>query len=477
MIAILAAPALTSCSEDFLDRKPLGVATEGDLTTGGYEEKAFGLYGKARTQAGISDFTRVWVQSIRADDDEKGSSATDAATDGNCFNNFAYTAANGHIKNNWDGHYSLIYACNDLIVAIDESGDTSEGTLVNRAEACVLRAWAYFELRRDFGEVPIIDYKIVTASDAAKAKSTVAEVDAFIKTDLEYAAAHLPATWPAYPGRATKGFANTMLAKLYLYQKDYTNALTKANEVISSGNYSLMNSYATLFTPDGDNGTESIFEIQFTRTASGTNYSSNYWECQGIRGSGTWDLGWGFNVPSTGLLAAYESITIDKRYGATILKEGESDGYSLTLPTGLDQKYWNKKAYTDPATRKTMGENKNHWTNIKLIRYADVLLMAAEAANETGDTSTATTYLNQIRTRAGLANTTATTQATLRAAIKQERRIEFAMEGERFYDLVRWGDAPSVLGGLGYVTKNQYFPIPQTAIDQSNGLLKQNSNY
>lgn len=106
-----------------------------------------------------------------------------------------------------------------------------------------------------------------------------------------------------------------------------------------------------------------------------------------------------------------------------------------------------------------------------------MILIAAEAANELGQSAKAANYVNIIRNRAGLANTTAADQVTLRAAIKQERRIEFAMEFERFYDLVRWGDAPAVLGVKGYTDKNKYFPIPQEAIDKSQGVLVQNPNY
>ena len=121
--------------------------------------------------------------------------------------------------------------------------------------------------------------------------------------------------------------------------------------------------------------------------------------------------------------------------------------------------------------------NGNRWENIKIIRYADILLMAAEAANELGMTSEAATFVNQIRSRAGLGNTLASDQTAMRNAIKQERRVEFALEESRFYDLVRWGDATTVLGPLGYEPRNALFPIPQEAIDQSGGVLVQNPDY
>ena len=483
LLVTLMIPLFTACNDDdFLDKKPLGIATDGDLTAGGFEEKAFGLYGKIRNTTGVTDWTRYWFQGIRSDDAAKGSTTTDAATMGNIMDSFQYSATEGIPADNWNGHFSLIYACNDLIANVEASGLTDLGSITNKAEAKAIRAFAYFELRRDYGEVPIIDIKIVKPSDVIKAKSNVATVDAFIISDLTYAAEHLPLSWPAYPGRATKGFANSLLAKLYLYQGEWKKSLDKSEEVITSGQYTLASSYSTLFSESGDNSSEAVFEVQFLRTG-GINYSNNYWESQGVRGTSSWDLGWGFHVPTQNLVDSYE--TADPRKAATILFSGQNDGFGLTVPASppLAQPYWNKKAYTTPSIRLGFGENKNHWINIKVLRYADVLLMAAEAANEFGTASSASNYLEMIRSRARgtnagiLPKVTSLDKITLRIAIKQERRIEFAMEGERFYDLVRWGDAPSVLGGLGYQSKNQYYPIPQTAIDQSGGVLKQNPNY
>ena len=204
-----------------------------------------------------------------------------------------------------------------------------------------------------------------------------------------------------------------------------------------------------------------------------TKYSNNFYESQGVRGTGIWDLGWGFNVPAQSLVDAYEAGDVRKK--TTILESGKPDIYGiLTLPESppLAQKYWNGKAYTYPDERTHYAQTKNHWENIKIIRYADVILIAAEAAVQSGNVAKATTYLNMVRTRAGLPNTAATL-----AKIKQERRVEFGMEFERFYDLVRWGDATATLGSLGYQDRNQYFPIPQGAIDKAQGVLVQNPNY
>lgn len=472
--------SLQSCGEDWLDVKPLGRPVGDDVTLGGFETKAFGLYASLREQAGVSDFTYVWTHCIRADDNEKGSTATDAAADGTVFNNFGYVATNGHIKNNWTGHYKIIFDANSLINTATTTGDTSAGTLINIAEAKAIRAFCFFELRRDYGEIPVNLKTIVNPIDEIAPKKTIAEVDAQIIKDLTEAVVDLPNQWPtSYLGRATKGMANTILAKLYLYQGNYAKALEYSELVINSGLYQLNPSYDAEFTKAGNNSKESILEVQKTYDFA-VKYTNSFYESQGVRGSGTWDLGWGFNVPSIDLINAYEANDLRKK--TTILTSGGPDIYNTpgyTLPAGpndnnpiLSQQYWNGKAYTLPSERIFYAQNKNHWENIKLIRYADVILIAAEAALQSGNAGKATTYLNMIRTRAGLPNVTATL-----AKIKQERRIEFAMEFERFYDLVRWGDAITVLSSKGYQDRNKYFPIPQDAIDKAQGVLVQNPNY
>lgn len=463
---------LFSCNDDILDTKPLGKAVEGELTVGGQEAQVFGLYGQFRTTA-VGDWQRHWFGSIRSDDAKKGSSATDSAENGNVFDGFQYAATNGLSTSWWNDHYKMIYACNEIINNVAEIDNPDEGTLINEAEAKAIRAFLYFELRRDYGEVPIVTITVKDPTDAIQAKSPVADVDAFIKNDLEFAIQYLPDTWASgFVGRVTKGFAQTMLAKLYLYQENWQEALNYCQDVINSGFYALDPSLENLFGIGGNNGVESIFEIQQLVTES-TNYASNYFGSQGVRGTGDWNLGWGFNVPTMELINAFEAG--DTRKDITILTSGEDDGQGNILPQSppLDQMYWNKKAYTDKALRIQYSMGYNRWENIKLERYADVILMAAEAANQLGQASMAADYVNQIRSRAGLGSYT----GSLTDAIKQERRIEFAMEGERFYDLVRWGDAETVLGSLGYQPKNALFPIPQDAIDQSGGVLVQNPNY
>lgn len=181
-----------SCNDEWLDLKPDGRPVGDEVPLGGFEASAFGLYASLRTESGVSDFSYVWSHCIRADDNEKGSTASDAATDGTVFNNFGYVATNGHIKNDWNGHYKIIYDANELINTAEASGDTSSGTLVNIAEAKAIRAFCYFELRRDFGEVPINLKTIDVPTDEVAPKSTIAQVDAQIIKDLTEAANTLP---------------------------------------------------------------------------------------------------------------------------------------------------------------------------------------------------------------------------------------------------------------------------------------------
>jgi hypothetical protein len=234
--------------------------------------------------------------------------------------------------------------------------------------------------------------------------------------------------------------------------------------------------------------------------------NGNQWgTCQQVRRNGApleWNLGWGWNTPTDNLVAAWDEN--DPRKRKTVLYSGQSDGgsaqggYGATLPAytnpdgsgGLAQKYWNKKVYSDPAMRAYTGMIGNNgqarWINHRVFRYADVILMLAEASNEMNSGAVAEANLELIRNRASgnlgvgrliVPKITFVDKDQMRAAIKAERRFEFAMEGYRFYDLVRWGDALSVLGGLGYTNRCRYYPIPQKAIDLSGGVLKQNTEW
>jgi hypothetical protein len=489
-LIILAIPLLGTMfggCKKFLDRKPLQASLE-DLNQGGVQGLVFGLYGafidRNSAYHGFNSIPWFALNSFRGDDAMKGSSASDGADWEVVYDQFQYQKSHWSASIYWDQHYNLINKANTVLQTADSLGLSDPASLINIAEAKFFRALTYFNLVRVFGEVPKIDFRVYSPNDSKKPKATVPQIWALIDADLNAGIANLPANWnnaagnSLYPGRLTKYTAMALEAKAMMYRQNWAGALGLLQQIISSGNHQLLSSYSSNFKVAGENGKESLFEAQAANTATiVANTGYEYGLEQGVRGSGDWDLGWGWNVPEAGQEASYEAG--DARKAATILYSGQDDGYGKTVPAypTIPRLYWNKKVYPEPSMQTSTGRLQNKWLNHVLIRYADVLLLAAEAANElggAGNQANAITWVNMVRNRAGLSNLSFTTQAQLRADIKKERRSEFAMEGERFFDLVRWDDALAVLGGRGYTPCHKYYPLPQSAIDFAGGVLIQN---
>lgn len=513
----LAVPVLisiVSCKK-FLDRKPL-TATLSDLNQGALEGQILGMYTNLRTLAGFSLLPWIDFHSIRDDDAQKGSDANDGAEINTEFETFQYTKDDWAPNTYWNDHYTMINLANDAVSKADSLKFTDAASLRNVGEACFFRAYAYFELVKAFGDVPLITAPIRTPTDGIKAKSTVATIYAFIDSNLQIASQNLPLNsseyGDGYKGRLTKGAANTLWAQTFLFRQDWGKVVNLTKQVIASNQYSLMSEFSDIWKDAGENGAESIWEMQAHAGAGAANnsavdYGTDWGTSQQVRRNGAsveWNLGWGWNTPTEKLVTDWPAD--DPRKSKTILYSGQSDGgtplggFGATVPAytnpsgtgGLAQKYWNKKLYTgnDPAIRQSTGWINNRgaarWINHRILRYADVILMLAEAANEMGDGATAATNLELIRNRAsGNKGATRTlvppvafvSKDQMRTAIKEERRWEFAMEGYRFYDLVRWGDALNALGPLGYTNRARFYPIPQKAIDLSGGVLKQNPEW
>jgi len=507
---ILAIPVIilvTGCKK-FLDRKPL-TATLDDLHQGLLESQSLGLYNTLR-YAGLSTLPWIDFHSVRDDDAQKGSSTTDGAEINTEFETFQYTKDDWATNTYWNDHFYMINLANKELFYADSLKATDPASLRNVGEACFFRAYAYFELVKAYGEVPLINFYYTDAALGIKPKSTVAEIYALIDSDLNVASQYLPLNWEIagnniYPGRLTSGAAKTLWAQTYLFRSNWAQVKGLCNEVIASGEYSLATNFVDIWKDGlsgaGKNSPESIFEMQVTIGEGGIGYNGTQWgTSQNVRqggATGDWNLGWGWNTPTQNLVSAWDSA--DPRKAATILYSGKFDGgattggYGATLPpynpgVALDQPYWNKKVYSDPQMRAFTGEigtccGGADWINHRILRYADVILMLAEASNEIGDGTTAEAMLEQIRARARGDNSTAlphiafASQAQMRTAIKNERRWEFAMEGYRFYDLVRWGDAFNKLSGLGYTNRCRYYPIPQQAINLSGGVLVQNPEW
>ena len=346
-------------------------------------------------------------------------------------------------------------------------------------EAQFLRAYFYFNLVRWFGDVPLILEPFPTTFELPRTPRD--EVYAQIEADLRAAADVLPASYSGVDvGRVTSGAARAMLAKVALTHGDFQQAADLALEVINGGQYALLPTYGEIFTEAGENSSETIFEIQAAAFEIGGG-GSQYNEVQGVRGNP--NLGWGFNRPSDDLIASFEPG--DPRRDATILYVGEvlPDGSAVIQDNpNLEGERFNQKAFVPDHP----GGNGNGPGNIRIFRYADLLLIAAEALNEIGQPEQALTYLNQVRARARgsstsvLPDVTTTDRDELREAIYHERRSELALEQHRWFDLVRTGRAAEEMEPLRpnfTPGTNELFPIPQSEIDLSQGALTQNPGY
>lgn len=485
---ILAATIIffSSCSEDFLDRKPTGTLTAETF----FENEEHAILA---TNAIYSNF-RSWeycglpyigATDVISDDADKGSTENDGPYLKEV-DDFFFDATNQTFSTIWKGHYQTISRANIAINRIPDIDMTASLKERLVGEAKFLRAFNYFRLVQWFGDIPLVTTQLTEDQFFTQKRNAKNEIYALIEQDLKDAIASLPEK-SKYSindlGRATKGAAKGILAKLYMVQKKYAEALVLCDEIIASGEYSLIPNYNQIFTRASEFGPESMFEIgavalQASIAGSG---ASPYNMVQGVRGVP--NLGWGFNRPSDDLIQNYEAG--DPRRQATIIYVGEvlPDGLTIVQdnPEILNPRF-NQKAWV-PAH---VGLQDNGPGNIRLLRYADIILLGAEAANELGQNSKALEYVNMTRKRARgtnnfiLKDLTITDQAALRTAIRKERRSELAMEQLRWFDLQRWGIQSEVMTKIGkpfIANKHELFPLPQTEIDLSAGSLAQNPGY
>lgn len=430
------------------------------------------------------------LDDIMSDDARKGSNPDDAASTVGPFDEFEIFPTAGFFSNWWNTLYSGVKRTNVVIefvpaIAMDEA--TKANYL---AQARFVRAQLYFDATRAWGDVPII---LSTTPEFGATRAPQSEVHELIEGDLLAAIPDLKLKSEipvSEQGRATRGAAQALLAKLYLYQKRYAEAADLFDEVIDSGEYDLEADFDDANSVDGEFGVESVFEVGavdglLEGIENGTNFYANV---QGVRG--TPNRGWGFNRPTPDLINSFE--TGDPRLESTVLYLGEVidgvtiAGDALTPDETLDGdgnvlevECYNQKVWT-PGTivAPTQGHNR------RIMRFADVLLMAAEAHNENSNPTQALTYLNRVRLRAREGNAgilpdiTVTDRVALADAIMNERRHELALEGHRFWDLVRTGRAPAVLGPLGFIEgTHELMPVPQIEVDLTQNSITQNEGY
>ncbi len=479
-----------SACKNFLDEVPQGQLTQENFPTN--ESEAL-----LATNAAYSTLRNWYFHSggfpildIMSDDAYKGSNPTDQESNVGPYDFFGISPSQDGLDRWWNALYEGIRHTNVVIEKLPEikMDEVKKNNYI--AQAKFLRALYYFDLVRAWGGVP----KITVSDPPLKAtRATDAEIYDLIIADLNSAAPFLIERSQQDKtdyGRATKGSALSLLAKVYLFRGDFQNAYNYATLVINSNEYDLDPDFGHTFSVLGQFNQESIFEIGALGKDGNDNGGNQYGNTQGVRG--TPNKGWGFNRPSLDLIATFENG--DPRKDATIifLNEVIDDITILGDGTTPDITYadanktiikeiecYNQKVWTPTSSN---AEGWGH--NRRLIRYADVLLIASEAANEIGNSGDALKYLNMVRTRARNGNNTILPDITssdkqaLKSIILHERRVELALEGHRYWDVIRTGNAAQIFGPLGFIVgKNELLPIPQSEIDISEGSIVQNKNW
>lgn len=473
IITFLMMGALSSCKK-FLDLRPEAQISSANfyLNSNDFQTALTGVYGTFRGL--FSSSNMLYIGELTTDNTEiqwSSPSVSEMQLDQNAVN-----PTNGYVDAVWNTCLTTISRCNTILNRIDKVD--FDVTTKNRikGETKFLRAFSYFYMVRIFGNVPITDQEFTSPEQISSADLSLQSKDkvyAVIINDLNSADSLLPSTPNADKTIASKGTVKTLLGKIYLTIQNWDNAAAKLKEVIDLNQYSLAGAYKTLFTNGNNNLKESIFEIQYVSGQNiGNNYS--YLFTPAITSSALFPNNQqtaGRIVPTLNMINAYEPGDLRKAVSVndSVALINGSKSYSRYGLKFVDFKAIN---VVDGSITYTV------------LRYADVLLMYAEALNELNQTSGAYQYINAVRARADLPNLPALNKDDLKLAIEKERRVEFLHEGHRWFDLVRTGRVKTVMNtfyatlGLSYKVDDYelIFPIPQNEVDL-NPAVKQNPGY
>lgn len=480
MLLVITMVSLSSC-EKFLTEDLKG--TFSTKTFYQNENQAIqGINGVYNAIAFTNPDNAMWVfGAVASDDAVKGGNPGDQA-EISYIDDFTADANNGIIINYWTFAYEAIARANNVITMVPNV--TMDETLKNRiiGEAKFIRGYTYFNLVNVFGKVPLKLLPQTTQEAIHVPLSEVAVIYQQIEKDLTEAAATLPESYSSTDkGRVTKGAALGMLGKVCLYQEKWTDAINYFHQVENLGLYGLLDNYGDNFKMAFENSKESIFEIQHLAGQSpGEGNSMNQWFAPPGEG------GYYFNAPTQSLADAFEKTgegVYDPRIDASIGRDGQpwlnGDLFSASWsPTG----YLTKK-HQQPLSEISSSLKGDGDLNYIYLRYADVLLMKAEAFAQNGLADSARANLNKVRLRARnsyngnpptdlLPEIVTSDNNLIKEAIRKERRVELAQEFHRFFDLMRWGKAiaePALGPDFSYEA-NRYFPIPQAEIDANQAI-------
>ncbi len=472
-LIIFALLIMISCKKEFIELEPISSVSVNVLykTDKDFQDAVIGAYSKLRNQ--YNDF---WMfGDVASDDSWKEVSRNQSSY---YIDVFTMDPNDPLLKSTWNNYYDLIARVNNILAKIEP---TDPAVVTNKerhkAEAKFLRAFAYFDLVRIFGDVPMITKPINIAEGYSTGRTNIETIyDEVIIKDLLEAEENLPVKYTGVDvGRATKGAVKSLLANVYLTRKDFAKAETKLQEITTLG-YSLLANYNDLFDySKEEHHSEYIFDIEYSEALGGlgsgfTNkfapLSAPYASFYKITGGGGEE-----NNPTMDLYNAFEPT--DLRRDVTVNATGGFIDATGKFVKFLQASTTTRKYLTPVIVSQ---DSKANW---KVYRYADVLLMYAEALNENGKTTQALTYLNQVRTRAGLTGYTGLTQADTRDKIYLERRLELGMEGHRWFDLVRTGRVLSILAPKGMQAFMTIFPVPlgQMQVMNNADIFPQNPGY
>ena len=469
---------LFSCGDDFIDVAPQDSSSETFFNTEEeYQSALIAAYDLLH-----STYLNVMLGEIASDNTlAGGESATDVPGIQE-IDDMIHTSTNAQLRDIWGWMYGGVNRANFIMEFQDTIDFPNKNSVL--AQARFLRAYYYFELVKWFGDIPfVVDRRFVLGDEFDLIRTPKAEVYAQIELDLVFAADNLTYT-ASESGRVTKGAAQALLGKVYLFQDKFTEAASVLEDLIANGPYDLLVDYSTMFENDNENNIESVFEVQYD---DGEGAGFDCLQCSegnvavGFNGIRNYDgpmfeSGFSFNVPTQEIVDAFEDGDIRKDTAILDINAWAEDT-GATFATGFEHTgFFNRKYISRQGDLNTGDANLTNPNNYRAIRFADVLLMAAEALNRGGVSDTrAQQYLNRVRNRANLTDVSVT-GTNLTNAIYNERRVELVGEGHHFFDLVRTGRAASEIDGF-QLGKHELFPIPLIEIQLAGNRWDQNPGY
>jgi hypothetical protein len=433
-----------------------------------------------------TSYLTQWIGEIASDNAiAGGESVTD--TEGlHQIENMTHNAVNNELRSVFRWNYAGIARVNYLMEFKDKINFEGKDQIIGQAR--FLRAYYYFELVKYFGDVPMVIDQRLGADEVTKLDRTpAAEVYAQMESDLRYASAVLPWSNPV-KGRVDKGAALALLGKVQLYQNKFTESALTLDSVINYGGFALVENYADLWLDANEFNTETVFDIEYSGLEGGSygcfvclegNAAAGF---NGIRqyDGPVYGDGNSYNLPTQDLYDAFDAA--DPRRDVTVLDldafiaaQANPSSISYAIGGGGHTGFYNNKYIKRQGEIGLPDNDLTSPLNYKVIRYADVLLMAAEAHAQNGNNTTALAYLNEVRDRVSMPAITSGGSQLLED-IYLERRLELSGEGLRFWDLVRTGAAASTISNF-QSGKHERFPLPQVEIDLAGGQWAQNAGY